>query len=112
MKDYTTPEFINPILNEIKALYTPIIDKTVNAALNCDLLMQSNHTRNAYIIRAGAPFYYYSTSPATKALYKELDEYTKAAETEPGELDTWKYAEEKRIQNAIRDAIIKEYITA
>jgi len=112
MKDFTTSEFLNPILTEIKAFYTPIIDKTVNAALNCDMLLQSNHTRNAYIIRTGESFYYYSTSPATKTLYKELDEYTKAAETEPGELDAWKYAEEKRIQNAIRDAIIKEYITA
>lgn len=112
MKDFTTPEYINPILAEIRALYTPIIDKAVNAALNCDMLLQSNHTRNAYTIRAGESFYYYSTSAATKALYKELSEYAKAAETEPGELDTWTYYEEKRIQNAIRDAIIKEYITA
>lgn len=109
MKEFTTPEYITPIIGEINAFYTPIIDKTVNAALNCNMLLQSNHTKNALVIRAGQPFYYYAGSPTTKELYRELKSYAEAAETYPGELDRWMWDEKTRIQNAIRDAILAKY---
>lgn len=105
MKDFTTPEYITPIINEISALFTPITDRVITTALHCDLLLQNNHSRNAYAITAGEPFYY----RGTKALLQELKSYAETAATEAGELDAWMYREESRIHEAIRDTLLATY---
>lgn len=107
MKAFYTPEHITPIIAEINAFYKPITDRVVMRALNCDLLLQSNTTRNAYTVRAGQPFYY--NRGAVKELMQEVRDYAKTAETEPGELDDWTWNEQNRIMCAIRDALLKKY---
>lgn len=107
MKDFTTKEYITPIIDEINALYKPITEKAILEALHCDLLLQSKHTKNAYAVRAKQPFYY-SFGLADK-LFKTVEKYASTAETENGELDTWLYSEKKRINEAIRDALLLKY---
>lgn len=109
MKDFTTPDYINPVMGELRAFYTPVTDNAVLRALNCNLIMQSNHTRNALVVRAGQPFYYYSTSPAMKQIYKDIEDYANYASTEDGELDEWQWSEKQRVQAAIRDRLIAKY---
>lgn len=110
MKDFTTPEYITPIIEEIKARFYPVTDNCVKAALNCDLLMQNRRSRDAFCVRAKQPFYYFSSSNgAMQRVYEKIKEYTEYAETEPGELHKWQYNEEKRVQHAIRDALLTLY---
>jgi hypothetical protein len=105
MKDFTTAEYIDPVIAVFKALYHPITDKSVCDALNCDLVMQSNHSRNAFCVRAGEPFY---TSVAND-VYKQIKDYAEYASTEDGELDGWGWNEQQRVQHKIRDRLIEIY---
>ena len=107
MKDFTTPEYITPIIAEISALYTPVINPAVNKALNCNMLLQHNHSRNALVIRENETFYY--SRGAARELLQEVKSYAETAETYPGELDRWTWDEETRIMSAVRDAIINKY---
>ena len=107
MKDFTTPEHITPIVAELCALYTPITDKIVLDALCCNLILQHNHSKNALVIRAGAPLSFHSASH--KELLQEVKDYAETAETCAGELDMWQYNEEKRIMCAVRDNLLQKY---
>ena len=109
MIHYTAPAYIEPITAEILNNYSIINDETARRCLDCIAILQHKHSRNALILRAGAAFYYTGNgkSEAIKALYTDLNDYTRAAETEPGDLDKWKYNEQQRIQDAIRDNLIK-----
>lgn len=104
MKSFTTAEYIDPIITYFMALYTPIKDKKVLEALHCNVLLQSNHSNNAYAIRRDNPFY--CSNHITRELYKELSDYAESASTYDGELDGWRYAEQDRIQHTIRDRLI------
>lgn len=110
MKDFTTPEYITPVINEIFENYKPIRGNSAALkSLNAIGLLKKKKGREYIAIRTpGAGGFYYFSGKAIKALLKELDSWTAAAETEPGELDTWKYREENRIQEAIRAGIIKK----
>ena len=107
MKDFTTPEYIDPVIAYFSALYTPVTDKRVMNALHCDLLMQSNHSRNAYVLRAGEPFY--TSVHPVREIYNEIHEYAEYASTEDGELDEWSWNEQTRVNAAIRDRLIAKY---
>lgn len=108
MKAFTTLDHITPILQEITANYTPIYNPP--ASMDCIILLQKNGSRDALAIRENGPFYI--TCKAMTALYKQIETYTEAAETYPGELHTWSIDEKHRAQTATRDAIIKHYTTA
>lgn len=111
MKAFYTPEHIAPILAEIRAFYTPVNNPAALAALDCIALLQKNRSREYKAIRTPEKGGFYHSSRATKELFGELAAWTEAAETEPGELDDWRHAEERRIMEAIRAALIEEYGT-
>ena len=107
MKDFTTKEYIDPIIAQVKAFYTPIKDPVILKALNCTVLLKNNHTRDYKAVRKQDYFFLYN--PAIKDLYAEVKDYANYASTEPGELDTWEIQEKDRIQETIRDRIIEIY---
>lgn len=107
MKKFYTPEYIAPIIDEIKSKFEPETRPEVLKALNAKLLLKNKKSNDYRVIRETCFFYY---GEATRKLYKELDTWTEAAETEPGELDTWKYKEQDRIQEATRKAILNEFL--
>ena len=109
MKDFTTPEYITPIIQEIKATYTPEYHQSVLNALRCIVVLNKNGSRDALAIRTPAEGAFYITNRATRKVYAELKAWKEAAETEPGELDRWKYNEEFRIMETVRVALIAEY---
>ena len=107
MKDFTTTDYIEPIIGYFKAFYTPVRDKKTLEALNCTVLLKRARVNEYKAIRANEAFYAYN-SPV-KELYAEVEDYAEYASTEPGELDQWRYNEEKRIQTAIRDRLIEVF---
>lgn len=109
MKDFTTPEYITPIIEEIKTEYSPEYSPAALSALDCIVILNKKRSRNSLAIRTPDKGGFYYSSPATRKVYKALAEYAAAAETEPGELDRYTWEEHKRIQEAIRAALIKEY---
>jgi len=109
MKDFTTPEYITPIIEEIKTEYIPDYSPAALSALDCIVILNKKRSRNSLAIRTPDKGGFYYSSPATRKIYKALAEYAAAAETEPGELDRYTWNEHKRIQEAIRAALIQEY---
>jgi len=107
MKQFTTNEYIDPIIAEVKAFYTPIKDPVVLKALNCNVLLQKNRTRDCKAIRSNDYFFIYT--PSVKELYAEVKDFAEYASTEPGELDKWEMQEMDRIQKTIRDRLIEIY---
>lgn len=107
MKDFTTNEYIDPVITYFKALYTPIKDAKVLECLNCTVLLKYNHANNYKAIRKGEAFY--TLCQPVKDLYQEVRDYAEYASTEPEELDEWRYREEQRIQHTIRDRLIEIY---
>lgn len=109
MKDFTKPEYITPIMDEIRELYKPVYTPRTLNALDCIVLLQKRKGRDCFALRTpdkGA-FYYYSES--MKNLFSEIAQFAEAAETYIGELDGWMYAEERRAMEAVRTALIDEY---
>lgn len=111
MKAFYTPEHIAPIMDEIRRGWKPTGSKAAREYLHCEALLQKRGGRDFMAIRTPEKGGFYYTGPAARQLMKELAEWTKAAETEPGELDAWSYQEERRIMEAIRAALIDEYGT-
>lgn len=109
MKDFTTPEYIAPIMDEIRTLYKPITDRATCTCLDCIVLLQKRTSRDALAVREPSKGAFYYSGPAARDLFRKLDEWTQAAETEPAELDRWKWYEQKNIMEAIRTALIDEY---
>lgn len=107
MKDFTTADYINPIIGYFKAFYTPVKDRRTLEALNCTVLLKKNRVNEYKAIRANEPLYTFNNP--VKELYAEVADYAEYASTEPGELDEWRYNEEERIQAAIRDRLIEIY---
>lgn len=107
MKDFTKEKYIKPITDEIKRKYSPVkASKAALDCLHCIAIIKRNGTREYIALRPGEPFFIWEHIETVKELYKALQSWTEAAETEPGELDSWMYREEDRIQAAIRDALI------
>lgn len=109
MRKFYKPEDIAPIIEEINTLYTAEKHPAALAALDCVAILQKKKSRDCIALRAphkGGFFYY---SETVRQLFKELDDWTEAAETEPGELYLWKLEEMDRIQDAIRMALIAKY---
>lgn len=110
MKNFHTLEYIQPIIDEIKANYYPVTDDIVKKNFNCDLILQNKHNRSAYIVRsgsAGESFTYFSQ--LTKSLFKKVLDYSRYTATYDGENDDYYYSECANIHNAIRDEILKLY---
>lgn len=109
MKDFTTTEYITPVIEEIKEKYFLVNpDQTVKKCLNCVGLLHRKTTNEYIALRTGGPFFIWQHITTIKNLYNVLKEWTKAAETYSGELDPWRYREEDAIQHAIRDRLINE----
>lgn len=51
MKRFNTPECIAPVLNEIKALYTPEYSPATLIALDCVVVLNKRHTRDSIAVR-------------------------------------------------------------
>ncbi len=109
MKDFTTPEYITPVIEEIKEKYFLVDpDQTVKKCLNCVGLLHRKATNEYIALRTGGPFFIWQHITTIKKLYKDLETWTKAAEAYTGELDTWRDREEDAIQHAIRNQLINE----
>ena len=109
MKTFTAPAYLAPIMEEIRTIYKPITDETTRACLNCVVLLQKKTSRDALAVREPSKGAFYYSGPAARDLFRQLDEWTAAAETEPAELDQWKWREQSRIMEAIRAGLIEEY---
>ena len=109
MKDFTTPEYITPIIKEIESNYTA--DTNPAPAMNCKVIFTKKGTRTTFCVRENTSFYYSmdGRSAALKNLHAIILKYSNAAETTPGELDSWYYRELERVQHAIRDTLILKY---
>lgn len=107
MKDFTTSEYLNPVMAFIDALYTPVFDECAKYVLNADVLLKSNHSRNVIRIAAGEPLNF----PVIHSLdvFRDIEEYAGYAATYDGELDRWLYNEQNRVMDAVRDRIIEKY---
>ena len=92
MKDFTTEEYIKPVLGWFRAMYYPITDEVVLKALHCDLLLQRNNSRNAIAVRKDEVFY--TSCPPANEVYDEIKRFAEVASTEDGELDDWAWQEE------------------
>lgn len=109
MKRFDTAANIAPILDEIRSIYRPVYTPEALKALDCIVLLQKRKGRDCYALRTpdkGA-FYYYGES--MKNLFSEIAQFAEAAETYTGELYGWMYAEERRVMEAVRTALIDEY---
>lgn len=109
MKHFTTPAFIAPIMDEIRTLYKPITDRATRTCLDCIVLLQKRTSRDALAVREPSKGAFYYSGPAARDLFRKLDAWTEAAETEAGELTRWKWTEQKNIMEAVRTALIDEY---
>ena len=107
MKSFTTPEYIEPIITHFKAFYTPIKDKAILTALNCDVLLKNNHSGDYKAIRNRDCFYVYCTP--VKDVYNAIQDFANYASTYEGELDQWMYDEQERLQNTIKNRLIELY---
>ena len=108
MKDFTTSDYITPILTEIKKDFYLTTDEATRNYFNCSLLLTHATTRSAYLVSPEKSLYI----PGLKSFRKlciNIQDYTTAAETTPGELDAWMGNELNRVFLAVRDALIKEY---
>ncbi len=108
MKDFTTAEYVNPVLEWYRAMYHPITDKTVLDALHCDLLLQRNHGRNARAVRKDGAFF--TCCVSALEVYKEIAKYAKAVSIYEDELSDWAWNEKMRFNYAVRDGLLKEYL--
>ena len=112
MKDYTTPEYIAPIINEIEKHF--FIDQAPKNAflININIILtaadEPGPGRTCFLIgpeNAGN----IPTTAALLNLYNKIDEYTEAVETYPGELHNWSKSEKDRATLAAGTALIKKY---
>lgn len=105
MRDYTTNGHINPVIEEITEKY--YIETAYNKYLDCDLLLKSASTNDAYIVRKSNDFYLNIKS--IKQLIKDINDYANYAATYEGELYLWSLREINRALNAIRDTLILKF---
>jgi hypothetical protein len=109
MKTFATSAYIAPILEEIRTNYKPENSPATLAALDCVALLHKIGSRDYMAIRTPEKGGFYYHSKATKVLFADIEAWKEAAETEPGELDGWMYAEERRAMEEVRAALIDEY---
>lgn len=112
MKDYTTPEYIAPILEDIESHFfidqAPQIKFLNNINIILTAADETGPGVTCYLIGPENP----ENIPTTSALlnlYRSIDEYTEAVETYPGELHNWSKSEKDRATLAAGTALIKKY---
>lgn len=130
MKDFTTPEYIAPIIEEIKTEYSPEYSPAALSALDCIVILNKKRSRNSLAIRTPDKGGFHYSSPATRKVYKALADYAavsaeagrdpnKAAPaevfTDPNKTEAAaqynKYTEEeKTIAANVPDSVVKECI--
>ena len=108
MKDFTTSEHITPILEEIKSRFLVHDESIITNYLKCIIALEDPATRQLYPVTPEKELYI-NNLEAYRAACKDINSFCEAAETYPGELDTWKSNEQNRVFLAVRDALIKEY---
>lgn len=112
MKDFTTAEHITPILEDIERHFfidqAPKIKFLNNINIVLSAADEPGPGVTCYLIGPENP----ENIPTTAALlnlYNEIDEYTEAVETYPGELWIWSSKEKDRATLAAGTALIKKY---
>lgn len=107
MKDFTTPANISPIIDEIERNF--FIDRPspeVKNIFKCDLeLSPVDGGRERYFITENRD----ELPQVFTTIFKDVENYVKAAETYPGELYTWQQYEIKRILKATYKTLINKY---
>ena len=111
MRDFTTN--IDNIVDDIKSKYLIENKPDICEYLSADLLLLEpldgeNIGRNVIRISHKEDFYI-SGIKSLRKLFWDIEDYVQAAATYSGELDTYESNEKKRVLNAIRDALIKEF---
>ena len=110
MKDFTTSNYIAPIIDEIEHKY--FIDWTsqeVKSIFRADIVLTpADGSNDAYFI-----------TPCRDTLipniyrffdvFQEITLYSKAAETAPDELFYWSSREKDRVISAVYNALLKKY---
>lgn len=110
MKDFTTADYIRPIIDEISGKY--FIDrptKEVKAIFKCDLeLSPIDGSNDRYFINKDRdtllPDIYQFLY-----VFQEITQFTKAVETYPGELDQWEDHEKDRVIKATYNELLRQY---
>lgn len=110
MKDFTTAEYVDPVLDWFREKYNPVTDNVtlVSDTLHCELLLKGKHSNDYKAVRKNDVFFVYC--PPVKKVYEEIKEFAEMASTYDGELDDWKWEEQQRFQNAIRDRLLEIYL--
>lgn len=108
MRSFTTPENIRPIIEEIKQKYIFKVDQNTRAYFNSDLILYNPETREIIPISHNTDFYI-SDLKSYKMLCNDINYYTAAAETSPGELDTWQSREKERIFLVVRNTLLNDH---
>ena len=111
MKDFTTADYIKPIVDEISRKY--YIDrptKEVKAIFNCDLVLTpaAENTRNRFLINPDRdtllPDIYQFLH-----VFQEIKLFSKLVETYPGELDQWQDREKDRVIKGTYNELLRQY---
>ena len=113
MKDFTTDNYINPIIQEIKALYTIVKDNNLKVYFdkindNCKLLLCFQNLYSPVYVNSDMPILP-KTPQTLKALYREIDNYSSYAATYTGELDQWNDHEKDLVLEAIKQKLLSLY---
>ena len=108
MIDFSSIEYIAPVIEEIKGKYYIENDSTIKKYFNCDLLLHHANSNNCIIVRHTDDFYI-SGIHALNKLLMQLTDYVIKVQTYTGELDDYEKNQEKKIYNAIRDKLIAEF---
>lgn len=110
MKDYTEYKYIEPIIKEIKSIYTAITEPDIlnyfNTAFEkCKMILSFNNQYMPLYARADMPTFI-KTPQSLKSLYQDVNEYSYYASTYEGELDNWSDREKNRILEAVKRELI------
>lgn len=107
MRDFTTKECIEPIVNLYLSAFTPNKDKAVLEYLNCDALLTHKKSNQVMIIRRNNVDYPELITIPLRELYSQIERFADLASTYDGELDKWCIDEHRRVNKAINNSLIE-----
>lgn len=109
MRDFTSPEYIKPVITDILSNYTP--DFSLNEYFRCICIMNRNGSNEGFMLKDNQdwtnrlePIMY---SNKALELHKAIEDYAEAVETYETELFYWTISEQKRADQAIINALIQ-----
>ena len=103
MKQFNTPENLKPIIKEILNKYT-IIKPAANI---CDFILKSNTSRAAYMFKNKS--HYINNIESLDKLINEINDFSEAVETYPGELFDYSQNQKRIVLNTITTLLYHEY---